>query len=49
MIYLKISRGEFPKPFSLGARSVAWKESEVNAWMASRVESTLSNNRQANQ
>jgi prophage regulatory protein len=36
-IYLKIKLGEFPAPVSLGARSVAWVESEVSAWVANRI------------
>lgn len=27
----------FPKPVSLGARSVGWVEEEVEAWLAARV------------
>lgn len=27
----------FPKPISLGARSVGWVEEEVEAWLAARV------------
>lgn len=30
-IYSKISKGEFTRPVSLGARSVAWPKSEVLA------------------
>lgn len=37
MIYLKISRGEFPQPINLGARAVAWLESEVDTWIATRI------------
>ncbi len=37
-IYLLISRGEFPRPHSLGARAVAWLESEIDDWIASRVD-----------
>jgi prophage regulatory protein len=37
-IYLKASRGEFPKPVHLGARAVGWLESDINAWIAGRVE-----------
>lgn len=36
-IYLKVSRGEFPKPIDLGARAVAWLESDVDEWIASRI------------
>lgn len=27
----------FPKPVSLGAKSVGWVESEIEAWLAARV------------
>jgi prophage regulatory protein len=35
-IYHDISQGTFPKPIRLGARSVGWLESEVEAWIQSR-------------
>ena len=37
-IYQLIADGKFPKPFSLGARAVAWLESDIDSWIASRVE-----------
>jgi prophage regulatory protein len=36
-IYLKASAGSFPRPVSLGARSVGWLESEIEDWIARRV------------
>jgi len=39
-IYLRIAEGSFPKPVSLGARAVGWLESEIEQWLASRVEAT---------
>jgi prophage regulatory protein len=36
-IYKYINEGSFPKPVSLGARSVAWVESEVQEWITSRI------------
>lgn len=36
-IYRLISEGEFPKQVSLGGRSVAWVESEINEWMEEKV------------
>ncbi len=43
-IYLKISRGAFPKPISLGARTVGWLESEIAGWIEQRIQdSRLSN------
>jgi len=35
---LRMSEGAFPEPISLGARSVGWIESEINAWIAQRIE-----------
>lgn len=37
-IYLKISQGQFPAPVKLGARAVAWPESEVTRWIRSRID-----------
>lgn len=37
-IYLKVSRGEFPQPHNLGARAVAWLESDIDEWIASRID-----------
>ena len=37
-IYGKIARGEFPRPVSLGGNSVAWFESEVQRWIAERLQ-----------
>jgi prophage regulatory protein len=36
-IYAKIPRGEFPAPIDLGARAVAWLESDIDEWIASRI------------
>jgi len=36
-LYARIGQGTFPKPVSLGGRSVAWIESEVTAWMHARI------------
>lgn len=36
-IYLNISEGSFPQNINLGARSVAWLESEIDAWMQDRI------------
>ena len=38
-IYLLMSRGEFPAPVNLGARAVAWLESDIEEWMAARIAS----------
>jgi prophage regulatory protein len=36
-IYLRMSQGLFPKPISLGRRSVGWIEAEVSEWIAHKV------------
>lgn len=36
-IYRLISAGQFPRPYSLGARAVAWLESDIDAWIEARV------------
>lgn len=36
-LYSMIAAGTFPKSVSLGARSVGWLTSEVDAWIAERI------------
>ena len=36
-IYLRISRGTFPKPVNLGARAVGWIEAEIEEWLAQQI------------
>jgi prophage regulatory protein len=36
MIYLLVSRGEFPRPVKLSVRAVGWRDTDVAAWIASR-------------
>ncbi len=36
-IYDLMKQGAFPKPVALGAMSVAWLETEVREWIASRI------------
>ena len=38
-IYKFIAEGTFPKQVFLGARSVAWVESEVDEWILDRIKS----------
>lgn len=35
-LYDWMKRGDFPQPVKLGTRLVAWRESDVNAWLESR-------------
>ena len=37
-IYNFIAAGTFPRPISLGLRSVGWLENEIDEWILSRVE-----------
>jgi prophage regulatory protein len=36
-IYRLIAAGQFPRPYSLGARAVAWLESDLTAWIEARL------------
>lgn len=36
-VYKYVKQGFFPAPVSLGGRSVAWVEVEVQAWIADRI------------
>ena len=36
-IYQLMADGRFPKPVSLGARSVGWLETEIAAWQKDRI------------
>jgi prophage regulatory protein len=36
-LYRQINGGSFPRPLSLSQRAVAWRESDIQAWIAARV------------
>jgi prophage regulatory protein len=36
-IYDMMANGTFPKPVKLGARAVAWPESEITSWLEQRI------------
>jgi prophage regulatory protein len=38
-IYLRVADGTFPKQIALGVRAVGWLESEIDAWIAMRIQS----------
>lgn len=40
-IYRRIGAGAFPKQIRLGAKSVAWLEHEVQAWIDDRVAESM--------
>lgn len=35
-IYACMERGEFPRPRRIGRHAVAWRESDIEAWVMSR-------------
>ncbi|PPI78612.1 AlpA family transcriptional regulator [Marinobacter flavimaris] len=37
-IYKYVDTGDFPKPISLGGRSVGWVDSEVHEWIIKAIE-----------
>lgn len=40
-LYDWMSRGTFPRPVKIGARAVAWRESDVLAWIEARCSDSL--------
>lgn len=36
-VYNMCDKGTFPKPVSLGTRTVAWNEDEIHDWMMSKI------------
>lgn len=36
-LYALVKGGKFPKPIKLGARSVAWRVEDVEAWIEARM------------
>ncbi|MGR5452276.1 helix-turn-helix transcriptional regulator [Vibrio campbellii] len=36
-IYLRMSKGEFPKSISLGERAIGWVQVEVEQWVEQRI------------
>ena len=39
-IYDRIKAGTFPAPVSLGEKAVGWVESEIDAWIAARIQAS---------
>lgn len=39
-IYLRIAKGEFPRPVSLGGRAVGWLETDIENWLVDKIESS---------
>lgn len=36
-IYLRMSKGEFPRSISLGERAVGWLEADIEQWLDERI------------
>ena len=36
-IYLRVSQNNFPKPISLGGRSVGWVEEQIEQWLERQI------------
>jgi len=36
-IWLKVSKGEFPKPIKLSPGITTWKEADIDAWIDSHI------------
>ena len=41
-VHLRIARGTFSKPVSLGGRGVDWLEAEIQQWLQRRIEASRS-------
>ncbi len=39
-IYLRISKGCFPRSISLGGRAVGWVDTEVNEWVSQQIKAS---------
>lgn len=37
-IYSRMTEGSFPRPVSLGARSVGWVSEEIQDWVEARIQ-----------
>ena len=36
-IHIRVTDGTFPKPIKLGIRAIGWLESDIDAWINSRI------------
>lgn len=42
-IWYWINQGNFPKPIKMGERFIAWRESELDAWLDAKQGKNISN------
>lgn len=40
LIYLAMSKGQFPKQIPIGSRVVAWTSESIDAWMEEKISHT---------
>lgn len=36
-LYKLMEEGQFPKPVPIGLRAIAWRESEISAWISAKI------------
>lgn len=46
-IYRLASAGSFPRPYHLGGRAAFWLESEIDAWIAEKVNAITAERKEA--
>lgn len=46
-IYLRISKGCFPRSISLGGRAVGWIDTEINEWVAQQIKASRKSERRS--
>ena len=39
-IYAMMKNGDFPQSISIGARAIAWADTDVQAWIDSRIQAS---------
>jgi prophage regulatory protein len=37
-VYRRMAEGTFPRPVDIGGGRVAWRESQIDAWISMRIE-----------
>ena len=42
-IYLRLNNKEFPKPISLGGRTVGWLQQDIDEWILEKIEASRIN------
>lgn len=45
-IYAFVKNGNFPAPLNLGVRSIGWRQSDIEAWLSTRIPRVLKKTQQ---